>query len=351
MAAKSRRSLPDLSEPIRSDGAGFEFLQALRLLEDTAAGAGRKPLGMDEPPREEAAQLTVTHSLAFSPASVGAVSASADARPTLAANCLGLTGPSGVLPQHYTEHVVSRQADRDHALAAFLDLLHHRALSFHYRAARKYRPPLVREHAWRWSEADPFEGLLAALVGRRAASLRDFHSMADRAWLRCAGAYARRSRTAADVEAILSAFLGLSVRVRPFVGRWLEIPADVRAALPTRATAPTQRKSLASGLALGRRVWDVLSRIEIELGPLDAARFLDLRRDGELFARVRSIARSLLDDALEFDFVLLLAPGQVLETPLGQRGPSETRLGWTSFTQASPKHARLRRVVFSGAER
>jgi type VI secretion system protein ImpH len=350
MAAEGRRSLPDLSAEIRADAAAFEFAQALRLLEDAAAGSGRRPLGLDEPPREEAVELVVGHSLTFATASIGAVRGAAGERPILAANFLGLTGAAGVLPQHYTEHVAARHADRDRALAAFLDLLHHRALAFYYRAVRKHRVQLAREHAWRWPDAtDLFEGLLAALVGRRAAPLRSFSSMSDRAWMRCAGAFARRSRSAGEIEAIVGAFLGLTVRVRPFVGRWLEIPGDSRAALPSRSTPPHQRQSLTGTRALGRRVWEAQSRVEVEIGPLNANSFLELRRDGDLFARVRSIVRALLDDALEFDVALVLEPGEVIESPLGQRGGPEARLGWTSFARASRVRPSARRVVYSGA--
>lgn len=351
MAPEGRRSLPDLSAAVRAAGARFEFVQALRLLEDEAAAAGRKPLGLDEPPREEAAHLAVTHSLAFAPSSVHSVSGESGATPRVTTAFLGLTGPAGALPQHYTEQVAARQADRDRALAAFLDLLHHRALSFYYRASRKYRAPLSHEHAWRWPGArDTFQQILAALVGRGTPSLDGFERLTDRAWLRCSGVMARRARTAAELEAILSDFLDLAVTVRPFVGRWLSIPREVRAALPTRATPPEERQSLAAGAALGRRVWDVQSRVEIEIGPMNRARFLELRRDGELFRRLRSITRALLDDTLEFDIVLLLAPGENLETPMGAHGAAEARLGWTTFTRADPRRPVQRRVVFSGAD-
>lgn len=351
MAPQGRRSLPDLSAAVRAAAARYEFVQLLRVLEDAAVGAGLKPLGLDEPPSEEAAHLAVTHSLAFASASVQSVSGDSGAPPQVATGFLGLTGPAGALPQHYTEHVAARQADRDRAMAAFLDLLHHRALSFYYRASRKYRAQLSHEHAWRWpGTSDPFQHILAALVGRGAPSLDGFETLADRAWLRCAGAMARRSRTAADLEAILRDFLELDVRVRPFVGRWLAIPDEVRAALPRRSTPPEKRQSLAAGAALGRRVWDVQSRVEIELGPMDCARFLELRRDGELFRRLRAITRAFLDGALEFDIVLVLAPGENLETPLGAHGPAESRLGWTTFTRADSRRPVQRRVVFSGAE-
>ncbi len=49
---------------------------------------------------------------------------------------------AGVLPHHYTELVIRRLQLRDTSLRDFLDVFHHRALSFFYRAWKKYRPPL-----------------------------------------------------------------------------------------------------------------------------------------------------------------------------------------------------------------
>ena len=96
---------------------------------------------------------------------------------------LGLTGPSGVLPRHYTELMLNRIRDKDYSLRDFLDLFNHRLISLFYRAWEKSRLPLGYERS-RFDDPDRepdlatwalyclvglgTEGLRGRLVGRRS---------------------------------------------------------------------------------------------------------------------------------------------------------------------------------------
>ena len=42
---------------------------------------------------------------------------------------MGVTGPIGVLPYHYTALLLRRLRDKDFALCDFLDLFHHREIA------------------------------------------------------------------------------------------------------------------------------------------------------------------------------------------------------------------------------
>ncbi|MCC7011412.1 MAG: type VI secretion system baseplate subunit TssG [Planctomycetes bacterium] len=351
MAAPGRRSLPDLTAELVRDPGAFDFAQAVRVAEDAGAGASGAALhavGHDEHPSEEAVRFRAAPSLAFAAAPLRSATRRASGALELEVSFLGLTGPSGVLPQHYTELLIERLARRDRALARFLDLLHHRALSLFHRASTKYSLVHSREQAWRWSrDDDPFERVLKCIAGRGLPPRSALNSVVDRGWVYYAAHWGRGTRSAVGLESLLADFLGLEVRVEQFVGRWVEIPPEARTALPTRARPRGQNSTLGAGSVLGRRAWDTSSRIRVELGPMSVERFLELRPDGELLARVRTLIAEYTDGTLDFELALRLAPGERLESRLSVRGKGEARLGWTSQLSARSAQQADTRVLFS----
>src|ERR1019366_7608006 len=89
-----------------------------------------------------------------------------------------LTGPSSVLPRHYTELIerLVREADNPErfVLRDWFDLFNHRFISLFYRAWSKYRywlPYDRRDHLR--SEPDLFTHLLFSLIGLGTAGQRN----------------------------------------------------------------------------------------------------------------------------------------------------------------------------------
>jgi type VI secretion system protein ImpH len=350
MDAKGRRSLPDLTGDLSAAAGAFDFVQAVRLAID--AGAAREtallPPGHDENPSDESVHFTSAASLGFAWSPVRHATRRASGQLVLEVGFLGLTGPIAALPQHYTELQIDRLQRRDRAMAEFLDIFHHRAASLFYRAAVKYRVAHSHESAWRWhARREAFRGVLESLVGRRPVDGDVRETMPGRAWLYFAAHFARSGRSATALESLLTDFLGLPTRVQQFVGRWVEIPHAARSALPSRAHPRGRNLELGQSFVLGQRSWDVSSRIRVCVGPMSRERFLELRPDGELMARLRRIVDDFSDGTLDFEVELTLAQGERLETRLSVQGPDEVRLGWTSRLAASAPERAQRSVLFS----
>jgi type VI secretion system protein ImpH len=95
-------------------------------------------VGRDARPGEEVVRFLAHNSLTFPPSSIHDLSRSEEGGPAaMVVAFMGLTGPSGVLPRHYSELVLEQERRRERGLARFFDLFNHRMISLFYRAWQK----------------------------------------------------------------------------------------------------------------------------------------------------------------------------------------------------------------------
>lgn len=244
----------------------------------------------------------------------------------------GLTGPSGLLPRAYTEHVMRQARGGAEALHSFLDMLAHRMLAGFAQAGIKYRPYRAAEQAPLGGPPDVHRAALLALTGRAAPqddALEDFI-------LHHAGAFAAWPRSAERLEAILSDWAGRPVRVEQFVGAWLDIPPQERTRLP-KARGKGQFARLGIDAAIGARAWDPQANIILRVDPMPFAAFQGLMPLQPLARQLAGLARAYLGPSAAFALNPVLVTNEIPGVQLG----SPRRLGWdTWMTQsgaASPR--------------
>jgi type VI secretion system protein ImpH len=258
--------------------------------------------------------------------------------PTVAVGFAGLTGPTGVLPQHYTALLMSRVRQKDYSLRDFLDLFHHRVFSLLYRAWRKRSLALQAEAAGAGREADAGRQVLLSVGGFGPATLA---RRAPPAAVWAAGLFAHRTRTAGGLRAALSGAVGWPVEVETFAGQWLYLAADDRNRLGGSA--------LGGGLVLGRRVWDRQSLVRVRVGPVDLPTFRALGAGGELRTVVAHLARTYCGADLDIEVRVLLARDEVPVPRLVHKLGDRPRLGrdcWSRTHQlAGPPDDAVFRVV------
>lgn len=367
MAAARGGPSPDLKPPgepgsvaarLFAEPYRFDFFQAVRLLELVArAAGGAVPVGGAGPPAAEPVRFRVPATLNFPPSTVAGLTPPAQGRaPELTVAFFGLIGPSGVLPRHYTDRVArlvnDPNAPERYALRDWLDLFHHRLLSHFYRAWAKYRLWVARERQT-GADPDPFTTVVQSLIGLATPGLADRGTittpdtgpapgpprklayLSDDVKRLFAGHFARRPRTAAGLEAIVSAFLGLPAKVDPFRGQWLAVEPGDRAATGV---------ALASAPVLGARAWNVQSKFRVRVGPVGRAEFEELLPDPSptpsgkkfylLMHLIRLYAGPEFDVEVQFVVKADAVPAARLPRAAG-RGPRLGRDAWlTTMTPA-----------------
>src|SRR5205807_1948138 len=118
----------------------FRFFQAVRLLE--RLDPKRLPVGRSARPEKEVVRFVAHLSLSFPPSELFDLRpGEGDAPPQMTVSFMGLTGPSGILPRHYTERLLRLEREgKGPEIGAFrgwLDLFNHRLISLFFRAWEK----------------------------------------------------------------------------------------------------------------------------------------------------------------------------------------------------------------------
>ena len=302
----------------------FNFFQAVRLLHlilEERPGVGRIAK-----PDEEPVRLKTRHSLEFPASSVHSLSAETDP-PEMTVAFLGLTGIQGVLPHHYTEHILGRAQFRDFAMADFFDLFNHRILSLFYRAWEKHAFPVRLQLAAAKKETDEFTRYLFDWIGMGTRGLHGRMAFTDQALLRYAGLIGQKPASATALQSMLRDYFGVPVEIEEFVGAWYALAEEDQCNL----LEEDLKNRLGEGAIAGDAVWDSQARFRIRLGPLELRSFVDFLPDGDAIEKLRDLVRFYAGPILQFDVQLALKAAEVPWCELGDESPSGPRLGWCGW--------------------
>ncbi|MBL8816382.1 MAG: type VI secretion system baseplate subunit TssG [Planctomyces sp.] len=392
MDGKNRQSPPDLICQLLRHAEEFEFFQAVHLLESCARediiaaradsrsesrgnsadaealqrntaerrrtalqrSVALRALGSAPNPRSEPIRFRAQPSRSFPP---GDVTSIVPAKPETQGSSaeidevrypvevtvpfMGLTGPNGVLPDHYTTLLIERshQKNKDHSLREFFDLFNHRAITLFYLAWRKHR--ICEEYLRMCQDGrageDRFTSAMLSITGFGLRRLRGQHNFSDEVFLYYGGLFANQRRTSIGLQQMLSDFLGLRVSLEEFRGRWLYLPAEVQSSFPSRSQPSGMNLGLGESVVAGSRAWDRQSSFRVTIGPLSRAMFDRLLPGTRELKAVEQLIRTYTGIEFDFEIQLILRASDIpacqltsgaTDTGGGQCRPS---LGWTTW--------------------
>lgn len=324
----------------------FDFYQAVDLLErqPPAAPSHRQP----------AVRFQTPASTAFAVSEIESIQPASGGEPArMVVSFMGLTGPSGVLPRHYTEQLIQLKrrlrGAAKHALHGWYDLFSSRFIGQLYRAwaGRRIDRGVVSGDADRL-EPDRFTNSLHSLAGIGAPALRNrfevrdkteewtIDRVSDQALARHAGVLARRQRPTSQIEAVLADYFHAPIKLLPFQGQWLSLEDADRTGIGSRG----QANQLGVDAVLGGRVWDLQSRVRLRVGPLNRERFEQFLPDTSAgpqrrrFQLLCQMTRLLLGPCVDFDVQLVLEQSSVPR--LQSQSADGHRLGWDTWLASEP---------------
>jgi len=241
---------------------------------------------------------------------------------------MGLTGPTGVLPQHYTRQVQQRIKQHDYALADFLDMFNHRLISLLYRAWAKYRLTVDFEDHQSQGKQSPATRAIQSLAGQ-------YSGLYYETPLYFAGHFARQTRSASSLQTLLQDYLQHPVSLESFMGRWLQIGKKDRLCIGSNGFGRNNR--LGDGVLPGNRVWDVQSKCQINIGPITYAEHERLLPDTSEFKELETLIRSYVPAHLLIELHFIIEDEtKNTQKPLG----NSLRLGWNTWLNSQKEQKR-----------
>lgn len=220
----------------------------------------------------------------------------------------------------------------------FLDLFHHRLISYFYRAWTKYRFDVSFGVRGR----DDMTRYLLRLGGISPDSSYEALGVAPVRMLRYIGLQTQHPRSAVSLEGILNDYWeqALTFGIDQHVGRWVPLPRE------DFNSIGLGNSRLGEDLTVGEQVFDLSGAFNVAIGPVDWNTYLQLLPDNDPHMETRALVRLYCSDPLQFTVEIKLEPESVPEMQLGS-GAGGPRLGLTSWVRTRDVPATS--VVFSEA--
>ena len=320
MGDQNRTTPFNLNDLLDEKLYSYSFFSVMRQIE--CAYKNRPRFGHSTRPIDEAPiRLGQEISLSFASSTLSSYTlrTAKNLPPILRQRFFGLFGSDGPLPLHLTEYVAERiYHHRDHTLAGFADLFHHRMVSLFYRAYANTEPTVSFDRP----ETDTFANYVGSLTGLGDKTLRDRDAMPDIAKFHYAGYLSNQNKHAEGLRAMLADYFRLSVSIDQFVGEWLTIQKTDLTRLGLINTA-----QLGVSAIVGSQVWSCQHKFRIRFDNLTLNEYLSLLPDGYCIAQLVALVRNYLGDEFSWDVQLVLKKAQVPSVQLNQ----SARLGWTTW--------------------
>jgi type VI secretion system protein ImpH len=327
-----------VAEQLREEPCRFEFFQAIRLLERLLPD--RRPVGRFTVPSEEVARLGTYPSLSFPASEIQSIEWREGKAPFVAVNFMGTTGAQGPLPHAYTSMILARLRSGDRTLRDFLDLFHHRMLSFFYQAWEKYRFAISYERG----ERDRFSHHLLDLIGLGTKGLQDRLAVPDDAFLFFAGILGQRPHSAHALELVLNDYFEVPIELVQLVGGWFRLDESTECCIGERSTSSEQ---LGLGAVVGDEVWNQQAKALVRIGPLSLEQYRDFLPNGSAYQPLRALLRFWTNEEIDFEVQLILKREDVPRCQLGGEDETAPQLGWISWMKSKEMERHPDEAIFN----
>lgn len=301
-----------------------DFYQTLRRLECTHRSKPR--VGEAARVTDEPMRLAQRPTLGFEARQIVDLVDQGEAKPKrVEVSFFGAFGPHGPLPLHLTEYAHQRiHQSRDFTFVSFLNIFHHRLLTFFYRSWANAQPTVHHDRP----HNDRFSKYVGAIIGQGARPPGARDTDLDRFALYMATHFSGQTRHPEGLAKVLTEYFGATAEVEEFIGEWLRIPDEYCWRInkkPGLSAEPLGKLGMTT--RVGRRVWERQFKFRVVLGPLSRDQYERLMPQGADLPRLIALVRRYAGSELSWDVRLIMNEPDMEPTRLGKGA----RLGRTAY--------------------
>ncbi|MEJ8810709.1 type VI secretion system baseplate subunit TssG [Variovorax ureilyticus] len=331
--------LQELLARLRREPWRFGFTTLMRRF--GAVHSNQPRIGLASRPQQEPFRLAQTAALTFAPREIAEVALPLDdevssgvgtpnarkgnnpAVPTVRLYGLGLLGPNGPLPLHYTEWVRDRAENyNDGTLADFLDIFHHRYLTHMYRAWAQSQSAAGLDRP----DDETFSRYVARLTGHDPLEIRD-SVLPSHARLAASTHLTREARNPDGLACTLARFFAVPVQLQEFVMHWIRIDEEDQ----THLGEPRTSSVMGMGAIAGEVVADRQNKFRLVLGPLSLEQYLRFTPQGKDLPLLMEWVRGFIGHEFVWEVELRVRNDS---TPPARLEDKE-KLGWSTWLGGS----------------
>ncbi len=301
-------------------------------------------MGGNGPAERESLRFRPDASLGFAPSDIVTIEKEKneyrdDPRFLMTVSFMGLYGTTTPLPLFVTEQILWKKDEGEDPVRGFLDLFHHRLISYFYRSWLKYRYHIQ----FKGEGKDTFSERMLGLIGLGTPGLVENLGIPAVRLIRFAGLLTQSPRSATLLEgALRDLFNGIPARIEQFTGRWEKINSDQIALLGKNNCR------LSEDCTLGKEVFSRAGSFRIILGPLSFSDFIRFLPGEEDIFLLRELVMFYVKDRLDFDLALTIAGEEIPQIHLSSDDLDQgrSRLGWTTWLCSEEKERDDDTVLF-----
>ena len=259
-------------------------------------------------------EFKVSPSLAFSVSDVESIVNNTEGKITVLVNFLGLIGSTGILPDHYSEYLLSRLQAKDKSMLAFLDIFHDHLLKIYYASRQLSRFYVQSEREGVHKLTD----LLQSFSGSSTLLSRDMQCYYS-------GLLSMRSRNKKSLQLLLRDYFEIPVEIDEYSPRWVRLASDDICRLGN----VSKNHRLGVGAILGKRFYHVQDRFIIIIGPIDYEQFQQCLPGSDFMKNFVNVVRAYCGMNYDFTIRLNCRKDQFPRPVLKKRKP--LKLGWNTL--------------------